>query len=294
MYILESDNSEKVIYNKADFPIHISQRNLSQYPNYTAISHWHDEVEFIAVLSGKMLYNVNGKVIEISEGNGIFVNTRQFHYGYSTEKEECVFVCILLHPVLLCSSKYLENKFIQPILQNKDFSYCPLNSSIEWENSIINCLKRIQEALFFDTAELKIQSLFFTIWDELSAHIQSFEKKTYPDHSLSALKDMMEFIQKNYEDKISLKDIAAAGNVGKTSCCNIFQKFTNQTPNIYLTNYRLQKSLELLVTTNLPITDICYEAGFSGVSYFSETFKKNYNCTPSNYRKRHIGKKIYI
>ena len=86
-------------------------------------------------------------------------------------------------------------------------------------------------------------------------------------------------------EKISLSDIANAGGTCKTSCCTIFKKFTNQTPNEYLTDYRLHKSIDLMQNTDMTLTEICYDVGFSGASYFSETFRKVYDMSPTEYKK---------
>lgn len=56
---------------------------LSQYPEYRAPSHWHDDIEFICVLSGGMKYNVNGEIVNLKKGEGIFVNSGQMHSGFS-------------------------------------------------------------------------------------------------------------------------------------------------------------------------------------------------------------------
>ena len=138
-----------------------------------------------------------------------------------------------------------------------------------------------------DIAELKIQSLLFEIWMKLFKHIKKQGQNTKPHsaHHLHVLKNMLAFIQENYARKITLENIAQAGFVGKTTCCNIFKKYTTKTPLDYLNRYRIEKSLPLLKDTNMSITQICFEVGFSGVSYFSETFKKHMHMTPNKYRK---------
>ena len=40
-----------------------------------------------------MSYNVNGTIVRLGEGEGIFVNARQLHYGFSEERTECDFLC---------------------------------------------------------------------------------------------------------------------------------------------------------------------------------------------------------
>ena len=92
-------------------------------------------------------------------------------------------------------------------------------------------------------------------------------------------------------DKITIEQICATGNIGKTTCINIFKKHTNRTPITFLTEYRLQMSIQLLENTDLSITEICYETGFSNASYYAETFKKFYGLSPREFRN---GKTIAI
>lgn len=81
---------------------------------------------------------------------------------------------------------------------------------------------------------------------------------------------MISYIHAHYMEKITLEQISAAGNVGKTTCTSIFKNHTNSTPVTFLIEYRLQKSLELLQNTDLSITEICYETGFSNASYLQK------------------------
>ena len=53
-----------------------------------------------------------------------------------------------------------------------------------------------------------------------------------------------------------------------------------------LTEYRLNKSVELLTNTDKSILEIAYDTGFSNSSYYTEIFGGRFGCTPSQYRKR--------
>ena len=99
---------------------------------------------------------------------------------------------------------------------------------------------------------------------------------------------MITYVQKNYKEKINLADIAQSGAVGKTECCTIFRTYTNLTPILYLNDFRLRKSAELLTKTDMTVSEICYEVGFSNASYFAETFRNTFHCTPKEYRSSKI------
>ncbi len=283
---MRSDGSEKVKYDYDGYYAYSRKSFLSVWQNFSADSHWHDDFEFISVISGYMDYNVNGEIIRINSGEGIIVNSRQLHFGFSEEKKECEFICILLHPMLLCTSQYIDREFVTPILADSSIPYIFLNSSTAWQKKILDILSEIYDCKERFSAPLLIQGLFYEIWLLLTENTLKLNRKKAKDRNLSVLKDMLFFIQKNYVSKITLEDIAKSGNVSKSTCLVIFKKYLQDTPSNYLIGYRLKKAIELLKKTGMSISEIAFETGFQGASYFSETFKKFYSCTPSEYRTK--------
>lgn len=278
---IKSDLSERVNYNTQGLPVYFRKGVLSEYPGYAAEKHWHDDAEFVSVLSGKMQYNVNGEIITIEAGNGIFVNSRQFHFGFSPDYTECVFLCVLIHPLLLSASPYIEQEYVIPILKDVTLPYLTLHGDIESERRILNMIADI-----FSCGQLEQVIIVYRIWNELyknrpHSNRQPFRTKT----SINNLKNMITFIQHNYKNKLRLADIAKAGFVGKTECCNIFRSYTGLTPIAFLNDFRLRKSAELLEQTDMTVSEICYEVGFSGASYYIESFGKTFRCSPKEYKK---------
>jgi hypothetical protein len=121
MYKLQvrDDLSEDVSYTSSHLPIRSVVGKLSYFLMYTADCHWHRDLEFIVVLEGEMTYHVNDREYSLRKGDGIFVNTNRLHFGAAGElggATECVFLCLLLHPSLLCAHPYIENSFVNPLL----------------------------------------------------------------------------------------------------------------------------------------------------------------------------------
>lgn len=278
--------AERIHYANPDFPAFLRKNHIPKNPDFPQMTQWHDEVEFIAVFSGSIKYNINGEIVTIREGEGIFVNARQLHVIVSDYGNSCDLYCIILHPILLCSSKYVTKKYVNPIIENQNIPYMLFDNKISWQSDIISDIQQIYECSGEKTAQLKIVMLFHDIWEKIYANTNlDIPAVRKPNHHLSSLKSMISYIQEHYMEKINIQDISNAGNVGKTTCNMLFKKYTNYTPIEYLTNYRLQISLQLLQTSDLTITEICYETGFSGASYFSETFHKHFGCNPRTYRK---------
>ena len=277
---------EQVSYNCKEHPAYIRKDLLSHYPDFSAVSHWHEDLEFILVLSGHMSYNVNGCSTNLETGNGILVNSRQLHHGYSSDHTECEFICILLHPLLLCASEYYGKQYVEPLISSAAQPFIPLYGNIAWQNGILQILKRICGCLAHEDSILKIQPLIHALWIPL---YKNFPKRSGrpKGQQLTAVRQMISFIQNHYKESLSLAMIADSGHVRKSSCRALFHKYLSRTPVAYLTGYRLDRSLPLLLHTGLNITEISSETGFNSASYFSETFKKNFHCTPLEYRNKY-------
>ena len=89
--------------------------------------HWHDDVEFFLVTKGNLNYNINGECIKLKKGEGLFINSRQMHYGFLIGENKCDCICVVVHPMLLCSSEYMEEKLINPVMNNDNFTYAFLS-----------------------------------------------------------------------------------------------------------------------------------------------------------------------
>lgn len=285
---LRQNGSEQIQYDSLESSLYVRRGKLSDYPNYAAVSHWHEELEFIAVLSGGMEYSVDGAVIPLSEGEGIFVNSRRLHYGFSSSRGECDFICVLLHPMLLCSTGELEKRFVRPVLQG-DIPYLRLSRDIGWQAEILRDLRTLYEVRGSKSGPLKVHELFFRIWRALYENAEFGQVSMPQQGSLSALKEMISLIQRRYGESLTLGDIAAAGKVCKSSCCRIFRQYVNRSPVNYLTDYRLDRGVELLKETDKTVTEIVLEVGFSGASYFAEVFKSHMGCTPVQFRAKMWG-----
>ena len=138
-----------------------------------------------------------------------------------------------------------------------------------------------------DRAEELAAEAQLLLWREIALYA---ERDRQPDkrgiEQLSALKAMISCVHERYGEKLTLSDIAAAGAVSKRTCGMLFSRYIHKTPLEFLTDYRLRRSTELLEREDASILDIALTVGFSGASYYAETFRKRYGMTPSEYRHR--------
>lgn len=75
-------------------------------------------------------------------------------------------------------------------------------------------------------------------------------------------------------------------HICRNKCCQIFKRYTNQSPIEFLNQYRLEISRNLLENKELSILEIAQYCGFNHSSYYSKLFYRSYHCTPTEYRGR--------
>lgn len=284
---LNNDRSEKIKYTYADFSVYYHKGRFSSYPNYTLKSHWHDDFELIVPVSGRITYNVNGKLVSFGEGEGIFVNSRRLHSGFMDDLTECEYYVVLFHPAALCSVKQFEHELVTPVI-NSPQDYIHLKPDIPWHKEIIGLVRNIAEKSNDKTAPFAALGSIYLIWSEIAEHIDLSCKFGNDNTRLSELKAMISYIHEYYSQKITLEDIAQAGYVSKRTCGGLFLKYLYKTPIEYLNDYRLQKSIELMKSTDQTILEIGLACGFSGASYYAEVFRRSFGKSPAEYRKNFI------
>lgn len=276
------DGSERIRYQDPAVPIYITRGNLKNMTNMAALCHWHEDVELLLPYNGYLSYNVNGNQVFIAEGNAIFVNSRQMHYGYTTDGTDCEYHCICFKPELLCGHRSLYEKFVMPLLTNNRISYLLLEKENPAHGAVLDTIRIIAGWKGWDMALLgKLHALWQGIY-EITAE-ENFPLQQ--DRNLDTLKQMLSFVHTQYSERITLEAIAAAGGVSRSRCCQIFKKYIGRSPNDYVTSFRLEKAAELLRSTDQMVTEVAFSCGFNSASYFAEVFSRQKGYSPKEYRQ---------
>lgn len=103
------------------------------------------------------------------------------------------------------------------------------------------------------------------------------------------IKKVYEYIQEFYHKKITLEEISSLVNMSPVSFNRFIKKRTGKTFINYVNDTRISFAARLLSETDKSIGEICYECGFNNIANFNRIFKKNKNCTPSEFRKEFMG-----
>lgn len=288
-----SDKSQVLNYNNPLFYCYSDRCFCSSAFTQYIPEHWHEDLEYFYVMDGCVEFMVNGKNLHLEKGEGILVNSKRIHSNWSNKGDFCDFICVIIHPSYMCASSYIEQQYVAPILSTRSNDYIILSRN-DWTSKIIDeLLALFDKDINEKTRELEILEASFRCLRYMHENIDfSMAKQAAPIH-VNTFKSMMDFIKEHYMEKISLDDIAQAGNVGKTLCAKIFKRYVAKTPGDYLISHRITKSMELLTSTDLSVTDIAFQTGFTSGSHYTKTFREMVGCTPSEYRNTNPGVGVY-
>jgi len=283
-----SDMSERVNYNLPGFPLFARRYELRQFNRYTAACHWHPDLEFILILEGIMDYFVNGQTCQIGKDDGIFVNSKRLHYGFSGDNSDCSFIAVVINPAVLGENTPMGKSFFDLKFGFDTNDYILLKPEVQWQKKILTFIKRIHDEINKGVDNpLNLLSLAASLCACAADNIQPIlerQENKQNAHTLMAVRKMTGFVFQNYGNKITIDDIAAAGAVCRSKCCKLFGEYVGQSPNAYLAGYRIRKSCEMLKESNMSITEIAMTCGFQSPSYFTTVFQKETGLTPMKYR----------
>tara|TARA_R100000027_G_scaffold50114_4_gene38796 strand:+ start:13893 stop:14822 length:930 start_codon:yes stop_codon:yes gene_type:complete len=171
--------------------------------------------------------------------------------------------------------------------EESEFSHAT-KQILKW-GSEVN-LKELREA-YFNTkvldrgqyeAMIALLSTFAEHLATISNSIAVEESETDPTLVVNA----KNYINRRYQDQISLNDAARAVNASTRHFCKIFKQATRITFTDYLSRVRIEKAKTLLANRNFLVSEIAFEVGFESISQFNRSFKRITGQSPTEFRRK--------
>lgn len=154
------------------------------------------------------------------------------------------------------------------------------NSSVPANEETI--METLENVFTFD-------SLHGLLTQGVNEFFESLKTLTPEDSTIYLIKD---YISHHYgREDLSIKEISDHAFLSVSYMCTYFKNLTGKTINQFLTDYRMEKAMQLLKDKRNPITDISAKVGYSNSNYFSKSFKKYTGVTPSKYREELTNEK---
>ncbi len=91
----------------------------------------------------------------------------------------------------------------------------------------------------------------------------------------------MKYIEDNYSEPITNKELAAVIHVSEYRFCHLFKESLGQSPLSFINEVRLKKAFHLLEQKEMTIAEIAAAVGFQDYNNFGRLFRKYYGFAPS-------------
>lgn len=253
------------------------------------IGNWHENVEFLYFTEGDATILSGDKSIHAHAGEIVVINSNEIHSLVANS--HISYYCLIIFSSF-CRRNYFDmtKDYFRPLIKNPD-----MNQLVEELASI--CMPKTEvkpkHGMTLAKSDITEPSQILLIYSVmlrfLSILYQKYKCKadfSTSSHRHECIKQAITYIRENCEKDITLDEISDMVKMSKFYFSSEFKKVTGYAFITFLNSSRCEKAKHLLTTTDLPISDIGKECGFSDPSYFTRIFTKQFGYSPSAYRSR--------
>ncbi|MDL2301907.1 AraC family transcriptional regulator [Lachnospiraceae bacterium OttesenSCG-928-D06] len=263
-----------------------------------AKAHYHECIEILYGQKGSFEALLDGHTYSFGVGDMVLIPAFEPHMMTAISKGENRYLVLKFYPEILFS----KNQTLQEMNYLNAFSggaraYQKLFLKEElMKAGIPGLLDELLEE--YDRQEMGVEFAIRTILCRLVLgilrhwHYQGYQLLNATigsGESFQMLQEVIDYVECNYSNQITLETVARKCKMGYSAFSKFFSRQTGKNFVDYLTEVRLSKAKIMLATTDLSITEIALEAGFSTSSYFISLFKKWNETTPRQFRQQFKG-----
>lgn len=180
-----------------------------------------------------------------------------------------------------------ETEYLQPIQKMLSLPVAGLHFSEMVVDRVRERLLQLPGLRGFESV-----ALFLDILNDLATAgpdemhiIGTTDYKTQADGN-ERIKKILQFVENNYHNKITLEDIGAEVGMSPSSVCRYFKKNTCQNLWTYINGFRIVRAAQMIVETDAPISEISTRCGFHNISNFNHAFRERIGSAPGEYRRK--------
>lgn len=265
---------------------------LHKNASATVPKHWHRSFELSFTMKGKIdSFIINGKESTPTSGSVLVINPNEVHSIIATTKAgEENYALSLLIPYA----------FMTEAVSDFPYRFYRIPPREEQSVSQINSYQKIKtafERLFVhmeqptSTIRLKILSLVYEILYELSEEFSDVgsvkNDLTQTSSEFEWIDSVIIYIQQYLASPLTVGELATVFHLTPSYFSRKFKKYMAMSVMDYITEIRLQEAYQQIVHTNKNIQAISDSCGFPNHKSLIRAFKRNYDFTPVQYRKKH-------
>lgn len=258
---------------------------------------WHQELEIIYVVEGKLTVGIEQEVIQLLEEEIYLIHSGISHYYLASPATE--YIIVKVDPRLFNEFLSIEEAvFLQQAIEKVE------SHSKNWpqqrQQQMGQLILSLYEGEELDQPLKKLEQLtdltqLFVVMANLPQSTQKMQKvsaQTLNNQEILARLDRVyQFIDENYLENVRIEEVAAILNVSPTYFSRFFKKNVGIPFHRFLNEYRINKAKYILSKETIPMTEVAERSGFSSEKTFHRVFKEVEGIPPLRYQKIILGKK---
>lgn len=260
----------------------------NKIPFYIA-PHWHRGIELSYTIRGNIdNFQISGKKYNTKPGKILIVNSQEIHSIRNRSGEQDLALSIIFPYSVVCRLYPQISEEIIAINDPTSFTDLQKQVYIQLQGLLTEFTN-----LYFVDSKLKnvrmqaiVDKVLFIILCNFMVKKPSQEqigqRKIYVTERLQ---EITQYVNNNYQNKLSLKIIADECNISKEYLSRFFKREMDITVDNYINNVRAQHVHRDLLTSKDSLTNIALNNGFSGVRTMNRAFEKLYGTSTSKFRK---------
>ncbi len=239
--------------------------------------HWHDCFEIELVLSGNVTQVLNGESYDMNAGTLYMLNPTDFHSIKSSGAD--------VYNIMF-SDEVLDEEVLQKILSVEKNIVFALS-----EREMMNIKFMMSQMLYefennSDFSDLLIKNYMECLLMMILRKCD-FKAEVKREAENDSIRKSLLYIHSRFRENPSLNQVAEIAGFNKNYFSGLFHQTTGKTYKEYLNALKLEHAKKLVLTSNIPITEICYAAGYNSLTNFLRVFKSQYGVSPAVMRKEH-------
>lgn len=255
-------------------------------PSLEAKMHRHEAWELYCVTQGKGVRMTGDTILPFAEGDVVLIPPSMAHYWeYRTDSVndagEISYLMVAFSPELIekCMAVF-------PEIKRRLYGHVIAPEAIKFGNAssvkIKRALMRMEamDELGRLSEMINILPFIFTTSDHCL-----IGKPIKIERDIRRMQRIAEYVMAHYVHPIALDDIAAHIGMNRSSFCIFFKRIKGMTFSQFVSRYRMETACELLRTSEMQVSEICYAVGFNDLPHFIRVFTSTYGLSPAKYRK---------
>ncbi|WP_017471457.1 AraC family transcriptional regulator [Amphibacillus jilinensis] len=245
-------------------------------------THIHDCYELFFFISGDLTYYIEGQAYQLQENDLIMTNAKELHRVVFNSQATYERKYIHFRPDYVSSYQTEQYNLLSYIEKRKlgHFNLIPADKVLK--HGIKHLWGRVEQASTDPTPEGQIlmKTYFIQMLIAINKVLASYRNPLVDHHKYDhKIVAMLEFINQNLDEKITLNALEQRFYVNKYYLCHIFKQTTGFTVIEYITYKRIMKASELLMSGTTAL-DVAHAVGFGDYSTFYKAFKKITGLSP--------------